>query len=325
MRFFTLIFFIFLSLPNMGKTYEVNTQHSFVNFELDYMKVSTVKGAFEEFNGVFDWDEERNILKDVEFAIKANSINTRDSKRDNHLRRKDFFYVEKYPLITFKSTNIISKNNEPIKVKGFVTIKDVKKEMTFEVDWKGLHRDPVDKKKRSLFLEVEGTINRQDFDITWNKELDQGGWVVGDKIDFEIVIEANPTDSRAAFSRFYMKKSDVLPGTTDKEAVFGTQEDAPSEISEKKSPKIEIDEDSRASENGKPQVGKSLVDFILGFILFLALCVGGFFLKKKSLSYLEKRLGETKAELVSDFILYALLFVFAILLAPYMGYSKYFN
>ncbi len=319
---FSLISFLILASSANAKTFEVNTQHSFVNFELDYMKVSTVKGAFEDFRGVFDWDDQKKELKDIEFVIKSESINTRDAKRDNHLRRKDFFHVKKYPHISFKGTKVISKNQTPIKVIGEVTIKGVKKEMAFDIDWKGLHRDPVDKKKRSLFFEVEGSINRQDFDITWNKALDQGGWVVGEKVDFEIVVEANPTDSRAAFSRFYMKKSDVLPGTTDKESVFG------SDNLEKKNFKINDIPKTLVSSEAKgptPEYGKSLKDIFIGFFLFLALCAAGFFLKKKSLSILETKMGEKKAELLSDFILYALLFVVAVVLAPYMGYSKYFS
>lgn len=211
----------FFSMTSFSKTYEVNTQHSFVNFEIDYMKVSTVKGSFDKFEGVFQWDEKTGKLSQVAFKIFAESVNTRDIKRDNHLRRKDFFHVRKFPLITFKGEEVVHKKGVPTLVRGMVTIKDISKKMEFDLNWKGLHRDPVDKKKRSLFLETEGTINRQDFGITWNKAMDSGGWIVGDLIKFDLIIEANPTDARAPFSRFYMKKSEVLPGTTDEEAVFG--------------------------------------------------------------------------------------------------------
>lgn len=208
---FVLTIFI-LSSISFAKTYEVNTQHSFVNFELDYMQVSQVKGAFEKFQGTFDWDTNKEKLSDVIFEILVDSINTRDAKRDNHLKRKDFFYVEKFPVISFEGKKVVYENGLPVKVIGELEIRGVKKEHSFSLKWKGEYPDPVDKSKKSLFLAANTSINRKDFNIRWNKALDEGGWVVGDKVDIEVIIEANPTDSRPAFSRFYRKTKKILPG-----------------------------------------------------------------------------------------------------------------
>lgn len=195
-----------------AKTYEVNGQHSFVNFELDYMKVSEVKGTFDRFEGAFEWDAKASKLSEVEFQIFVKSINTRDKKRDNHLRRKDFFHVKKFPVMNFVGKEVHYKKGVPISISGDLTLKDITKTHTFKIDWKGEFPDPVDKNKKSLFFKAETNINRTDFGITWNRALDQGGWIVGDDVEVEVVIEANPTDARPAFSRFYRKTRKILPG-----------------------------------------------------------------------------------------------------------------
>lgn len=212
---FIILFLVILSFQTFAKTYEVNGQHSFVNFELDYMKVSEVKGTFDRFQGAFEWDAVSKELKDVEFQIFVKSINTRDPKRDNHLKRKDFFHVKKFPMMSFVGKKVSYKNGIPVAISGDLTLKDITKPHTFDVSWKGEFQDPVDKKKKSLFLKAKTSINRTDFGITWNRALDQGGWIVGDEVKVEIVIEANPTDARPAFSRFYRKTRKILPGKLD--------------------------------------------------------------------------------------------------------------
>ncbi len=218
------IFVSVLSASSFSKTYEVNGQHSFVNFELDYMKVSEVKGTFDRFEGAFEWDSQKGKLSDVAFQIDVNSINTRDAKRDAHLRRKDFFFVKEFPAIAFIGKEIQYKEGKPSQVTGELTIKDVTKTHSFELDWKGEFDDPVDKKKSSLFLKAETTIDRTDFGITWNKALDQGGWIVGNEVEVEVVIEANPTDARPAFSRFYRKTRKILPGKLEMPKSDGSQD-----------------------------------------------------------------------------------------------------
>lgn len=207
-----LLLFLMITFGVQAKTYEVNGQHSFVNFELDYMKVSEVKGTFDRFKGAFEWDDKTSTLNDVEFEIKVKSINTRDPKRDNHLRRKDFFYVEKFPLMRFVGKKVFYKEGKPHKIVGELTLKDQTKTHTFDLEWKGEFSDPVDKSKKSLFLKAKTTLNRMDYGINWNRVLDQGGWIVGNDVEIEVVIEANPTDARPAFSRFYRKTRKILPG-----------------------------------------------------------------------------------------------------------------
>lgn len=190
-----------------AKTFQINNQHSFVNFDIDYMKVSLVKGSFDEFKGAFEWDYQKGKLTELHFQIIASSINTRDKKRDAHLKRKDFFNVSKFPLIEFIGDEVIYKAGQPVKVKGRLRLKDKEKSASFDLRWMGFHKDAVDKDKQSLFLRANTVLKRKDFGLNWNKALDQGGWVVGDDVRIEVIVEANPTDSRPAFSRFFLKKN----------------------------------------------------------------------------------------------------------------------
>ncbi len=311
---------IFLTLINcevgLAKAYVVNDQHSFVNFELDYMKVSLVKGSFDHFKGAFEWDGQK--LSQVEFEILVNSVNTRDPKRDNHLRRKDFFHISKYPLITFVGKEVIYQDDVPTKIKGTLAVRGIEKPYSFNLDWKGEYQDPVDKKKKSLFLKASTLLYRKDFNMTWNKALDQGGWVVGDKVDIEVIIEANPTDARPAFSRFYTNKRKILPGKLElpEKLIEKSFEDIPSsEVSIKK--KIN-------DKAAKPGHFGEISKVVIGFLIFCFICVISFFFKKKLLEMLENRVRPLLAEFISDMILYSFLLVVAYYLAPLMGYGKFY-
>lgn len=196
------LFFVFFFINSIdAKIYEINDQHSFVNFEVDYMMVSKVKGTFDKFKGTFDFDEDKKMISNIDFIIDASSLNTRDQKRDRHLKQKDFFYISKYPNIIFKAKQFAIDSNTK-KIKGIFTLRGIRKEIEIELSWKGLRTDPIDKKRRSLFFSVSGVLNRKEFGITWNKSLDAGGVMVGENVQYEIIVEANPTDQKAPFSRF---------------------------------------------------------------------------------------------------------------------------
>lgn len=318
MKVWFLVFSI-MTFSSFAKTFEVNTQHSFVNFEVDYMKISVVKGAFEDFKGVFEFDAESNQISDLEFSIKVKSINTRDSKRDAHLHRKDFFHVSEYPEMKFVGKKVHYQSGKPVKIDGLLTMRGVTKEQSFNLDWKGVHQDPIDKKKKSLFVTASGELNRKEFGISWNKTMDNGGYIVGDKVKLEIVIEANPTDTRAAFSRFYLNKKEVKKGTTtDIESVSVVKK---KEFSPEKK-KVSTPTETRVE---KGEMWRSVYDFVIGFFACVGLLVGGFYLKKWLIEIFEKKMSEVKAELLSDTILYSIIFFAAIAVAPYMGYSKYFK
>lgn len=168
--------------------YELDKSHTNVAFVAPHLGVSKVKGRFDKFDGTFDFDPKTMKLDNVIINIRADSINTNEAKRDKHMRSPDFFYVEKYPELKFKSSKILYENDKPDKVEGDLTIRGVTKPVVLDVEYAGATADPMG--NEVVTFEAKTTVNRKDFGITWNKTLDKGGWVVGDTIKIEIDGEA---------------------------------------------------------------------------------------------------------------------------------------
>lgn len=165
-------------------TYTIDKPHTSVGFKVKHVMVSNTKGNFTDFDGSFEYDEATKTLKSLNGTIKATSINTDNQKRDEHLKSADFFDVAKYPDITFKMAKI--ENN---KLYGTLTIKGVSKDVAFDYENGGVGNDPFGNSKAGFSF--EGTINRKDFGLTWNKVLEAGGVAVGDDVKIEIEIEGN--------------------------------------------------------------------------------------------------------------------------------------
>jgi len=317
-----LAFFFALIPSGFSKQFEISSQHSFVNFEVDYMKVSVVKGTFDDFEGSFTLDPKTGKVSNLDFSITAKSINTRDYKRDKHLRDNDFFHVKKHPQIFFTGTGMKYKDGVLSEITGTLELVGVLKPITFAVDWRGFMSDPIDKGKKSLFLRAKTTINRKDFGLTWNRALDSGGWIVSEKVRLDVVIEATPSDSRPAFSRFLKRNRKIKNNPLDQ------LNQAPKAVApEKKSPELAV---SKNQKKKKPSANdyqglKSYLPLLVGFIIFIGLIVSSGFLKKAMMSFLEKHFSETVAELVSDVFLYSFVLAAAILSAPYMGYGDFFS
>lgn len=155
-------------------------KHSEIEFSARHMMISTVKGNFGKFaiNAVGTHTDPESAK--VEVIIDASSVNTRDTDRDNHLRSKDFFDVEKFPEIRFESTSIKKVDDENHIVKGILTIKDVKKEITLNSSLQGVIKDPYGKTR--MGIEISGEIKREDFGLTWNMVIEAGKVMVGSKI-----------------------------------------------------------------------------------------------------------------------------------------------
>ncbi len=170
--------------------YTVDASHSSIGFEVKHMMVSKVKGTFD----VFTADIQATDLADLTtatilFEINAASINTRNADRDGHLRSPDFFNVEAFENISFKSTSI-SGAGEDFNVTGDLTIKDVTKPVTFKVEYGGKGSNPWGAEVYGF--EAETKINREEFGLTWNTALETGGVLVGKDIKIKIELEINP-------------------------------------------------------------------------------------------------------------------------------------
>jgi len=174
--------------------------HSSVQFAVKHMMISTVRGRFTDFDGMFNLDENDLAHSYIEGIVKAASIDTGDSNRDAHLRSPDFFDVEKYPSISFKSTRVESKGHERYHVTGNLTIKDVTREVTFDANEEGKGKDPWGKDHWGFVAEL--SFNRKDFGLGWNVALEAGGWLVGEHVkvtlDLELVNQPEPAPAAAA-------------------------------------------------------------------------------------------------------------------------------
>ena len=167
--------------------YEIDAQHTTVGFKAKHV-VGKVPGRFTKFSGTFSYDPKNPKSWKAEANIDAASINTDVEARDKHLKSDAFFDVEKCPAITFKSTKVSGKG-EHFKLTGDLTMHCVTKPVTLDVEVDGTGKDPWGNESASFT--ATATINRQDWGISWNKNLDAGGVLVGDKIELSLDVTGN--------------------------------------------------------------------------------------------------------------------------------------
>ena len=162
-------------------TYVVDNTHASIGFKISHLVISKVAGGFNDYEASLDVDGDH--LHGASATIKVASIDTNNDKRDGHLRSPDFFDAEKFPEITFTATTIQSRT-----MTGDLTIKGITKAVALSYELKGPIRDPYGNTK--VGFTATGTINRQDFGLTWSKALESGGLVVGDEVELHIDVEA---------------------------------------------------------------------------------------------------------------------------------------
>jgi polyisoprenoid-binding protein YceI len=174
----------------MTKTkWAVDAAHSSVDFSVKHMMISKVKGTFHDFDAITEADPTDLTTADIEFTVKMESVDTRNTDRDNHLRSGDFFDVENHPTLTYKSTNIVKKDEDEYTVTGDLTLHGVTRPETFTVTFEGQGKDPWGNEK--VGFGAEGKINRSDYGLTYNAALETGGVLVGDQIKISIQVQAS--------------------------------------------------------------------------------------------------------------------------------------
>jgi polyisoprenoid-binding protein YceI len=169
-------------------SWKVDQAHTLVEFSVKHMMISTVRGRFHNFSGTLNLDEEYPERSSIEGVVEVASLDTHEPNRDAHLRSADFFDVEKYPTMKFRSTRIEKTGDNRFDVVGDLTIKNVTREITFNVTSEGQGKDPYG--SRHWGFSAETTINRKDFGLNWNVALETGGWLVGDLIKVNVDLEA---------------------------------------------------------------------------------------------------------------------------------------
>lgn len=169
------------------KRLNIDTSHSGVHFVVRHMVVSKVRGSFGQFSGTVDYDVDNVENSKVAVEIDAASIDTREAKRDAHLRSADFFDVEQFPKLTFVSTSV-KKAGDNLAVTGDLTIHGVTRPVVLDVEQAGGGKDPWGNER--LVWSASTKINRKDFGLNWNQVLEAGGVLVSDKIEIELEIQA---------------------------------------------------------------------------------------------------------------------------------------
>ncbi len=176
---------IFLARPVEAATYKVDLDHSTVGFKVRHL-LSWVHGSFRQFEGNFSYDPKDPAAWKTEAVVQAASIDTNVPQRDKHLKSKDFFDVENFPNLSFKSTTVTDVSGGKAKLHGILKIHGVEKEVIFDLEILGEVTDPWGNQTASFTATT--TVNRKDFGLTWNQAVETGQLLVGEEITIELEI-----------------------------------------------------------------------------------------------------------------------------------------
>ncbi len=178
--------FIFINTVVASQTFEVDPSHASIGFKIEHLVISKVKGDFREFSATLILDDEGQ-LNEASSNIEVASIDTGITKRDDHLRSAEFFDVNKYPKISFKSKAVRQNAGNNVLI-GDLTIHGVTRQVELPYKIKGPVKGPMGNTR--IGFEASTIINRKDYGLTWNKTLEAGGVIVGEELELLIDLEA---------------------------------------------------------------------------------------------------------------------------------------
>lgn len=176
--------------------WHIDPSHSEIQFSVRHMMISTVRGRFNKFSGTVEADEQNPTGARVKVEVDVSSIDTGDEKRDTHLRSPDFFDIEEFPTMTFKSSRVEQLDDRHGRLHGDLTIRDVTKPVVLDVEYAGMAKSPWG--TTSAGFSAETRINRKDWGLNWNVALETGGWLVADEIRISIEVELVKQPEQAA-------------------------------------------------------------------------------------------------------------------------------
>lgn len=176
------------SLPAATTDWQIDPAHTAAGFSVKHLMISTVRGQFKGVSGTVVWDDQDITKSKIDVTIDATTIDTSEPKRDEDLKSDKFFDVAKYPTITFKSKSIERVSSGKLKIVGDLTIHGVTKEVVLDVEGPtGPIKDPWGNTR--VAASAATRVNRQDYGVKWNANIDGGGVVVGDDVNITIDIE----------------------------------------------------------------------------------------------------------------------------------------
>jgi polyisoprenoid-binding protein YceI len=169
-------------------TWNIDPVHSTAQFKVKHMMISNVKGEFTKITGKLELDEADITKSRVEAFIDATTINTREADRDTHLKSADFLDVEKFPNLSFKSTQISKEGKDKLSVEGDLTMRGVTRKVVFEVEGpSAATKDPWGNTR--IGLSATTRVHRKDFGLNWNAVLEAGGILVGEEVAISLDVE----------------------------------------------------------------------------------------------------------------------------------------
>jgi len=180
--------FLSAGLAAQPAAWQIDPNHSAAQFSVRHMMISTVRGQFQKMTGTAQFDPAEPAKSSIDVTIDAASVDTRQEMRDKDLRSANFFEVEKYPTLTFKSKRVVAAGPGKLKLIGDLTIHGTTKEVTFDVDGPTA---PIKDQRGTQHVGASATtsINRKDFGLVWNRALETGGVMVGDDVNLTIDVE----------------------------------------------------------------------------------------------------------------------------------------
>ena len=195
-----LVLAAFLCIPSVAaaatEVFDLDTEHTAVTFKVRHL-FSKVPGRFKEFSGTLWLDRQDYTKSRVEVTIKAASISTDQEQRDNHLRSDAFFDVANHPTLTFKST-AVRPQGEKLAIEGDLTIRGVTKRVTLDADILG---SATYYDVERVGFEARTTIDRTQFDVSWNDAVEGGGYVLGHDVEITIIVEAKKRKEQPAAAK----------------------------------------------------------------------------------------------------------------------------
>jgi polyisoprenoid-binding protein YceI len=168
-------------------TYKIDVDHSDIMFRVKHLMISTATVIFKKFDATIETEKDDFANAKVYFEADVDSIDTKNEQRDTHLKSDDFFNAEQFPKMTFKSTSIEKEGEGEYKLKGDLTIRDITKPITLDVDYNGSTKDPWGFERAGF--EVTGKINRKEYGLKWSAVTEAGGLVVDDIVKLVMNVE----------------------------------------------------------------------------------------------------------------------------------------
>ncbi len=167
--------------------YKIDAAHSEITFKVKHLMITNVSGSFTKFDATLESNSADFSDAKISFDADTNSITTHNEQRDGHMKSDDFFAAEKFPKLSFQSTNMEKKGEDAYVLTGDLTIRDVTKSIQLNVEFGGTMTDPYGQVKSGF--EINGKINRKDFGLTWGAVTEAGGVVVSDEVKLHLSVQ----------------------------------------------------------------------------------------------------------------------------------------